>query len=125
MIKEQDFTPDQKRLYETMSRISEDCWCAGWLIGNEYAIWKAASEVRSLNADLSYGLGEMDIEDVEECARLRDLLKGWIIWYDDEDEPGLDVSEWGPRFVTLEEWKEFLEKDEHVDRTRNRTTQGL
>ena len=35
-----------------MAAISEDCWCAGWMGGNEYALWKA-------KPGTAYGQGEI------------------------------------------------------------------
>jgi hypothetical protein len=34
-------TDSQWDLYDRMSGISEDCYCAGWVGGNEYDIWDA------------------------------------------------------------------------------------
>ena len=33
---EGNFSEQQTELYELMSEISEDCYCAGWMMGLEY-----------------------------------------------------------------------------------------
>jgi len=99
MIKEGDFNGKQRLLYETMSDISEDCYCAGWMCGNEVALWRALQD-----GNLTYGMGEIDADELELCGALAKNLHGWIIWIDGEAEPDLISSEWGPRFVDMEIW---------------------
>lgn len=105
MIQEKNFTKGQKLLYERMSAISESCFCAGWIGGNEFSIWKAL-----ITGDTTFGFDHMDLDDLDTCKKLAYTLGGWIVWYDDEDDPSLPVEEWGPRFVTFEEWRRIVEK---------------
>lgn len=100
MTPENDFTDDERRLYELMSEISEDCYCARWMNGNEFALWDAIT-----TGDLRYGMGEMDRDQLAQVAALSVKTGKWIIWCDDHD--GLDPhdpSEWGPYAITLKEW---------------------
>lgn len=99
MIKEDDFNDKQRELYETMSDISEECYCAGWYMGNEYHIWAALHDGSRL-----YGMGEMDSEQLEKCRELAAELNGWIVWIDDDERKDMPVAEWGPRFVDMDEW---------------------
>ena len=39
MSPEDKLQPLERALYELMSSVSEDCYCAGWLDGTEYAVW--------------------------------------------------------------------------------------
>lgn len=98
---EQDLTPQQCELYELMSDISEECWCAGGLIGNEFALWNRLAEP---TWPREYG---QDVVTDEQLQRLRELssaIGGWIYWHDDDHEPGLDASGWGPRFIAMADW---------------------
>lgn len=74
MIKEHDWTDKQRELYELMSDISEDCYCAGWYMGNEYHIWAALQD-----GDRRYGMGEMDAEQLEKCRALAKELGDWMV----------------------------------------------
>src|SRR6185312_5627864 len=42
-----------------MSEISEECYCAGWLIGNEHRLWSAMTDPTD---DRRYGMGEISQE---------------------------------------------------------------
>ncbi len=103
MICEQDMTDQQRELYEVMSDISEDCYCAGWMLGLEYAIWGALQD-----GDRSYGMSEMDAAQLERCRVLAKELDGWVIWYDDDKDAELPLDEWGPRFVPMAEWLKMV-----------------
>lgn len=92
-------TDNQEALYQLMSDISEDCYCAGWMMGLELAIWGALQD-----GDRTYGMGEMDAEQLEQCRTLANEIDGWIVWVDDDDIPGLPSCEWGPRFLPMADW---------------------
>ncbi|MGA7239456.1 MAG: hypothetical protein WBY44_27490 [Bryobacteraceae bacterium] len=65
--------PFARLLYEKMSAISEDFWCAGWLSGNEYALWDI------LHGDQhDYGFGVVAYEDLDELRILSEHANGWI-----------------------------------------------
>lgn len=104
MIKEREFDEKQQELCATMSDISEDCYCAGWMNGLEFAIWSAMQD-----GDLRYGMGEMDADQLERCRMLAKELDGWVIWFDDDYDESLPVDEWGPRFVSMSKWLEIYE----------------
>jgi hypothetical protein len=90
----EDFNVKQQELYELMSDISEDCWCAGWLDGNEYSIWDAMQ-----TGNLTYGMGAIDKESLEKVRELSKELNGWVIWDDALNENA---------FVTADEWLKIL-----------------
>jgi hypothetical protein len=75
----------QLGLFALMAGISEECWCAGWMSGNEFALWK-------VKPDTQYGQGVI----TERQARLLELLSeecdGWWMWED------------GPKFVSREKF---------------------
>ena len=109
MTPEERLTPQQHALYEAISDISEDRWCAGWLIGIEYQLWA------ELQGDSQqHGIDELDQAQFEKVRALADQVGGWIIWADDQTHPDLPTVEWGPRFVPLPEWLEMVAAEHQV-----------
>jgi hypothetical protein len=96
--------PLQRALYQMMSDISEDCWCAGWMMGNEFALWDAI-----VTGDRTYGQCWMDEDMLASCKALAEQVGGWIEWRDDEH--GLPVADWGPYFVPMPQWLDKFAKD--------------
>lgn len=75
-----------------MSELSEECWCAGWLSGCEFALWMLAND--------GGGHWGQDIVTPEAAAQLLALSEeagGWVRWAD-----GV-----GAVFVPMDEWKEM------------------
>jgi hypothetical protein len=99
MITEQDFNAKHHELYQLMSDISEDCYCAGWITENEYGIWAALQ-----TGDRTYGMSEMNPDQLKRCGELAQELDGWIIWLDDYTDPTLPSEKLGPRFVSMGAW---------------------
>jgi hypothetical protein len=97
----------QRALYQLMSDISENCYCAGWMHGNEYTLWKMVADP---TASRRYGQSEVTDEEIAELKAISDDIGGWIRWHDDEDEPDLGAEEWGPRFEPLAEWQARYER---------------
>lgn len=104
--KKAELTEKQRELYELMSQISQDGYCARWMRGCEYAIWNALQ-----SGCRRYGIEEIGIAQFERCRTLSEELNGWIIWYDEIDEPGLPVELWGARFVPMDEWLTMSKKN--------------
>lgn len=98
-VSEYEFNEKQQELYDTMSFISEDCYFASWIMGNEYGIWNALQTVNR-----SYGDGEISDYGIDKLRQLSQELGGWIIWVDDEDLPDMPIDDWGPRFVPMASW---------------------
>lgn len=95
------FTPDQARLDQLMSDLSEDYWCAGWLIGLEQDLWEQLkTNDQPVDPDAEFfGFGSEDsrrrLEEIGEAAARCD---GWIVWKEGA----------GETFVTFEEWGQIL-----------------
>lgn len=85
----------QLELYDLMGDISQDCYCAGWYLGNEYHIWRALK-----SGDFRYGRGEMDLSKLERCRTLAEEIDGWILWSNGE-----------PCFVPMGTWIEKLKEE--------------
>lgn len=72
-----------------MSEISEECYCAGWLSGLEYILWRFV-----VNGPGSFGQGEVDAAAVARLKHLSEVCGGWMVW---------DEVAWR-RFVPMSEW---------------------
>ncbi len=86
--------PEAKKLMSYMSNLSEEAYCAGWIEGLEYALWKAVLEG-------SYNYGRLSITD-EHTVKLKELSEncgGWIVFDDVE----------GETFVSLDQWQSMYE----------------
>ena len=84
--------PFARLLYEKMSAISEDFWCAGWMLDNEYALWEILHGDRH-----DYGAGVVTYEDLEELHVLSEHANGWI-WTGRGEE-------FTPQLVTFAQWQ--------------------
>lgn len=103
------WTVDHRALYALMAAVSEECYCAGWMMGNEFALWRILIDP---TGNRQYGQSEVTGEQVADMRVLSDRIGGWIGWYDDGDEPGLPSEEWGPRFIPRERWDEMYARHE-------------
>lgn len=81
------------RLVQVMRDISEECWCAGWLMGLEYSLWEVLQSGPS-----EFGMGEIGHVCLAELRRLHEKAGGWWRW---DDEAG------GEMFVPTKEWEEL------------------
>jgi hypothetical protein len=87
----------KQELYDLMSGISEECYCAGWMHGNEFRLWDAVTDP---NDDRRYGMGEIQEYQVQRLRELSQLVNGWWVWEDDAAFIGLD--EWKRRLAVIE-----------------------
>jgi hypothetical protein len=79
-----------------MSDISEECWSAGWELGNEYVLWKMMRG----GGSRFYGRREVSSEELEELRLLAENAQGWI-W-----SGGPQAFE--PQLVSFDEWDRLL-----------------
>lgn len=77
-------------LAEFMSDLSEDCYCAGWLIGTEFVLWSLAN-----SGGGPWGIGTVTAEDAARLLALAAEAGGWVMWKD-----GV-----GTMLVPMDEWK--------------------
>lgn len=69
-----------------ISEISEEKWCAGWLIEIEHLVWR----------DVATGTrNEIDDAAAANLRVLSEIVGGWVHWPQGAD---------GPTFVALDEW---------------------
>jgi hypothetical protein len=97
---------EREELAMLMSDISEDCWCAGWMAGNEYEIWNAIQP----GADRSYGMLSISADDAEKLIKLAEKVGAWPVWDssvpDEESIDGLYL-----KWVPLDEWRKHYAED--------------
>jgi hypothetical protein len=88
-----DLTAPQRRLADFMSELSEEAYCAGWMVELEYALWEALVDGRS-------EYGRLELSDAHR-SRLRELsggCDGWVVFYAVTEETWLPMAEWQARF---------------------------
>ena len=83
-------------LLRTMQDMSEDCWCAGWMMDLEFTLWDA---MHSGKADFGWGI--VKEQDLIRMKHLHELAGGWWIWA---------AGEGHERFVTTDEWLKILSR---------------
>jgi hypothetical protein len=73
---------DQKLLAQAMSDYSEERWCAGWLTGLEFILWKTLADFP-------------DDPNLAPIKQLSDRCGGWIVWNDETDRNDfLPMGQW-------------------------------
>jgi hypothetical protein len=88
-----DLTATQRRLAECMSELSEEAYCAGWMLELEYALWEALVDGRS-----EYGRLELTDEHRSRLRQLSDECGGWVVFDEVTEETWLPTAEWQARF---------------------------
>lgn len=73
-----------------MSEISEDHYCASWLVDLEFILWGMLQ-----GGDRGFGFSDVAEEEIAALRRLSEKCGGWLAW---REEAG------GEMFVTLDEW---------------------
>lgn len=89
-------TPDQRAIYDFMSELSEDCYCAGWLLGTEAACWEAV-----VDGGTRWGIGMITADEAAELKLLSDAAGGWWHWPEDGRKP---------EFVSIAEWQRIYDQ---------------
>jgi hypothetical protein len=87
--------PWARLLYRRMSDLSEEGWAAGWLIGNEFALWDAIH-----GGGRTYGQHLLSDAEIEELTVLSEQAGGWIFTGDD--------GEHVPQLVAFDRWQVLL-----------------
>lgn len=83
-------TPDQAKLAQLMSDISEECWCAGWCTGTEYRLWQAMVDPEDHR---HWGQDIISDEAIEHLRKLSTAVMGWIV-YGDDGEQWMPLAQW-------------------------------
>lgn len=83
-------------LLELMSSMSEDAYCACWIIDNEYELW---CDVTSLRAAVPHR-GWFATEHLAQLSELSLRCGGWWHWGDSH----------GALFISIPEWEQLYNK---------------
>lgn len=79
-----------------MTGLSEEFWCAGWMSGMEYSLWRAGAGMR-------WGQGIISERQATLLRLLQEECDGWWAWVGE----GADS---GPQFFRTAAWLEHLRK---------------
>jgi hypothetical protein len=91
----------RKALLGLMSGISEDCWCAGWMSGNEKRLWEISQAGGG-----QYGQGEVTSAQAEKMTFLANTLQEWFVWDEASGEViPIALSDWEARMAAFSESK--------------------
>ncbi len=75
-----------------MSYLSEDAFCASWMDGLEFELWKAMN-----NEINEYGTLKFNDEIIEKLKKLSSKAKVWIVFDDSREELYLPWELWYAR----------------------------
>ena len=84
-----DLTSSQKALAEYMSELSERAYSAGWMMGLEFALWRAVTD-----GPFKYGHLELTCEHARHLAALSENCGGWIFFHAEREEVFVPLNEW-------------------------------
>jgi hypothetical protein len=84
-----DLNDDQLQLAELMSRISEEGYSAGWMVGLEYALWEILN-----GTNREYGVHIIRQEELDQLQTLVNKCGCWIIFDDENEETAVDLEAW-------------------------------
>jgi hypothetical protein len=88
-----DLTAEQHALALCMSDLSEEAYCAGWMVGLEFALWQIVVGDRR-----EYGRLIVTDAQVSNLRSLAEAVGGWIVFDDDREETWVSTAEWDRRF---------------------------
>jgi hypothetical protein len=74
-------------LLALMTGMSEEFWCAGWMMGMEYSLWR-------VTVGQPFGQGIITERQATLLRLLSEECDGWWMWVDDD----------GPAFIRTEQW---------------------
>jgi len=104
-------TPEEAAevLADLMSDISEDVWCAGWLHGLEYILWRFAEDIPDQDGDLTDITCPCYKKVLHELSERAGV---WVAWNPD----AFKVEEAPHRLhIPLAEWRETWEARERKE----------
>jgi hypothetical protein len=90
-----------------MGNYSENYWCASWLSGLEYDLWRQIESIRNTGHLLGVR------PEAYACMLLAEIAGGWWRW---PDKAELDQSVDAPCFIAMPEW--LAHYDQHAERRK-------
>lgn len=100
LIVDSCLSPEQHRLRDQISQVSEACLYAGWASETEFAVWRLATEGGSWGRCSATELKSQ----LNEIKALAHALGEWVVWSDraDCDNEPVDLAQWRIRY---DEWR--------------------
>ena len=87
-------TPEQRALAEAMSDVSELAYCAGWMDGTEYEVWRLLHE----GGRWGWAGTEHLAPVVAEVRSAFERAGCWIVWDDEREEQPVTLEAWRPLY---------------------------
>jgi hypothetical protein len=84
-----DLTLNQRALADYMSELSEEAYCAGWMMDLEYDLWNAV-----LGHSNEYGRLALGDAEISRLNKLAKECGGWVIFDDATQETWVPMAEW-------------------------------
>ncbi len=95
-----ELTQAQRELASYMSELSDEAYCASWIMGLEFALWEAV-----LGKLTRYGNIDIKAEQVSRLKQLSEACGGWIRWTERNSNPWRIES--GEEWVSLDDWRKL------------------
>ena len=84
-----NLTALQRELADYMSTLSERAYCAGWMDGLEFALWRAV-----VHGPFKYGGLQLTSEHVDRLLQLSHACGGWIFFHETKEETFIPLADW-------------------------------
>jgi hypothetical protein len=92
-----DLSVEAQVLADTMSSISEEAWCAGWMHDLEFDLWAAIQGEKK-----GYRRAILDDSDIAKLKWLSNACGGWIVFHETSGRAFVPLSEWTRIFAEHE-----------------------
>jgi hypothetical protein len=97
---EENFLDVARELYEAMSNISEEIYCAGWMYSWEYPMWGQAFNRPFEGMQTRMAINDnVPVSAINRVMELSMKCQGWIIWDNNN----------GPTWIPIDDWLWHLE----------------
>lgn len=100
-----------RALEKEMSDISEDLWCAGWMTGTEFVLWKA---IQNGCRDTQWGVGTIKRKQLLKLKMLSQRCDGWWAYIETPQEIPTTIFDRTiirhptyQVFMPLDQWKQY------------------
>jgi hypothetical protein len=90
-----------------MENYSENYWCAGWIRGLEFELWRQVTAIRQ------HGTLIGARPEAYACMLLAEIAGGWWYWPDEACTEGKNDTD-RPCFINVQSW--LARYDEHLNR---------
>jgi len=96
-------------LKKLMEEISQDHYCAGWMDGLEFILWKFVKEG---SKDQEYGMGVIKGSTILRLKELSEEAGGWWVFFLDSKYSRPRSQDYsGSAFIPMYQWEEYYNKE--------------